>query len=499
MVETDTDKTNANTSDVKSGTGHSNGVGSCEPNTAQSQPAILQTTSGTIVPFVTNDKNIIEREEQYRPFDPEKGDVLAPSFHQLPPPYNDGGPTRADFETAITLTGYGKFHYILLGICGLVSTSEEMDVISMSFILPSAQCDLNLNTHTKGWLNCIIFVGMMVGAYFWGSLADSLGRKRVLIVISYMNAFCIVASSFSQNFELFMLFRFLNGAALGGAGPVIWSYFAEFQPKHKRGSMLSFMAAFWTLGNLLVASMAWLIIPTDIGFESTEFVYNSWRIFLVICALPSFIVAILLMYLPESPKFLLSCGRFEEALAIFRGIYVTNTGNDPSTYPVKELLIDDQLRAELEDVKKPIKNKYKRMFVDIADNSKQLFQSPILKFTIISITINFTFHIGYYGLMMWFPELFNRFDAYAESHPDVENVGVCQVTEFVVKQNQEIHHECNDHIPSTVFLESLITVSAALPANIIAVSLNYCYLESRVNQCLYFRSLEWIVWAESSS
>lgn len=147
------------------------------------------------------------------------------------------------------------------------------------------------------------------------------------------------------------------------------------------------------------------IIPTEIGFESEDFVYNSWRIFLVICAAPSFIVAVLLTYLPESPKFLLSCGRFEEALAIFRGIYVTNTGNDASTYPVKELLIDDNLRAELEGVKKPIKNKYKRMFATMADNSKQLFQSPILKFTLISITINFTFHIGYYGLMMWFPGL----------------------------------------------------------------------------------------------
>jgi len=40
---------------------------------------------------------------------------------------------------------------------------------------------------------------------------------------------------------------------LGGSGPVIWSYFAEFQPKNKRGSMLSSMAAFWTLGNLFVA------------------------------------------------------------------------------------------------------------------------------------------------------------------------------------------------------------------------------------------------------
>uniref|UniRef100_A0A8D8ZZ21 Synaptic vesicle glycoprotein 2B n=1 Tax=Cacopsylla melanoneura TaxID=428564 RepID=A0A8D8ZZ21_9HEMI len=73
-----------------------------------------------------------------------------------------------DFERAIELTGYGKFHYFLLIVCGFVSTSEEMDVISMSFILPSAQCDLELNTHTKGWLNSIIFIGMMAGAYLWG-------------------------------------------------------------------------------------------------------------------------------------------------------------------------------------------------------------------------------------------------------------------------------------------------------------------------------------------
>lgn len=121
--------------------------------------------------------------------------------------------SKADFETAIEMTGYGKFHYYLLAICGLVSTSEEMDVISMSFILPSAQCDLDLNTQTKGWLNSIIFIGMMVGAYVWGSIADTLGRRKVLIVISFMNALCIVASSFCQSYILFMIFRFLNGVA----------------------------------------------------------------------------------------------------------------------------------------------------------------------------------------------------------------------------------------------------------------------------------------------
>jgi VNT family MFS transporter (synaptic vesicle glycoprotein 2) len=141
---------------------------------------------------------------------------------------------------------------------------------------------------------------------------------------------------------------------LGGSGPVIWSYFAEFQPKKKRGSMLSFMAAFWTLGNLFVAGMycttfkklhlyfnififlglAWLVIPSNIGLYSPGFVYNSWRIYLLICSVPSFAVALLLFCLPESPKFLLSRGEEEKAMVVFKHIYSLNTGKDKDTFPV---------------------------------------------------------------------------------------------------------------------------------------------------------------------
>lgn len=68
--------------------------------------------------------------DKYKPIDPEKGDIFSiqgyPPNHP-PPAYtkdNNNGPLKADFEAAIELTGYGRFHYILLTICGLVSTSE---------------------------------------------------------------------------------------------------------------------------------------------------------------------------------------------------------------------------------------------------------------------------------------------------------------------------------------------------------------------------------------
>lgn len=217
--------------------------------------------------------------------------------------------------------------------------------------------------------------------------------------------------------------------------------------------------------------------------------------------MPSFLVAALLFYLPESPKFLIMQGRQDKALNILRAIFVTNTGKTKDYYPVKELKIDEKFMmpvivstsngstdikrtgesadtsgafCDIEAVKK--KGKYSIMFSSIADNSKELFVPPILKFTLISITINLTFHIGYYGLMvrfsficnsiylnlmkifkknyfqMWFPELFNRFDEFSRAHPG-QQASVCEVTDYVVNSGSHSQaNQCSATISSSVFL-----------------------------------------------
>lgn len=68
---------------------------------------------------------------------------------------------------------------------------------------------------------------------------------------------------------------------------------------------------------------------------------------------------------------------------------------------------------------------------------------------------------------MWFPELFNRFDEYDRHHPG-QDATVCEVTNFVVNNGSHVGL-CSDKIESGVFMESLITVAAALPSNIVAV------------------------------
>ena len=63
-----------------------------------------------------------------------------------------------------------------------------MEILCVSFILPSAECELQLTPSDKGILTAVIFVGMMFGGYLWGSLGDSIGRKYTLITSLLVNS-----------------------------------------------------------------------------------------------------------------------------------------------------------------------------------------------------------------------------------------------------------------------------------------------------------------------
>ena len=183
-----------------------------------------------------------------------------------------------DYETALARTEYGRFHYWLAVVCGWANASDAIEILCISFLLPSAECDLALTPARKGWLSAILFVGMMIGGYVWGSLGDSLGRRRVLINAMLVNAVAGLLSSFSQEFPSFLLMRFLSGVGVGGSIPVVWSYYAEFQPSSRRGAALSVLASFWMVGNLTVAGLAWAVIPSHLGWtDPGAFQYNSWR------------------------------------------------------------------------------------------------------------------------------------------------------------------------------------------------------------------------------
>ena len=75
----------------------------------------------------------------------------------------------------------------------------------------SGSYDLELNKTEEGVLDAIIFLGMMVGGYIWGSLSDLIGRRSCLISSLSFNGLFAFCSAFSPNYPSFLLFRFLSG------------------------------------------------------------------------------------------------------------------------------------------------------------------------------------------------------------------------------------------------------------------------------------------------
>lgn len=81
----------------------------------------------------------------------------------------------------------------------------------MAYILPIAECDLKLTLFNKGMLNAATYAGMITSAIIWGYLADTQGRKKILIVGYLLDAVCVFCSSLSQNFTMLVTFKFFGG------------------------------------------------------------------------------------------------------------------------------------------------------------------------------------------------------------------------------------------------------------------------------------------------
>ena len=115
------------------------------------------------------------------------------------------------YEKCLLTIGFGKFHYFLLFVCGLANASDAIEILCVSFILPSAECDLKMSTSDKGFLSSMTFVGMMFGGYIWGGISDVAGRKPVLFVALIFNGIFGTFSGLAQSFHVLLIMRFFSG------------------------------------------------------------------------------------------------------------------------------------------------------------------------------------------------------------------------------------------------------------------------------------------------
>jgi MFS transporter, VNT family, synaptic vesicle glycoprotein 2 len=233
------------------------------------------------------------------------------------------------------------------------------------------------------------------------------------------------------------------------------------------------MEMFWTLGIILLPLIAWLIIPLKIDFRITAigFTFHSWNLFVAICALPSIFIAIWLFFFPESPKFLIEIGDTEEALDVLKQIFHINTGRPCSEYPIKSLKAKEREKGENHNpqslrslsIRKP--KELKILLNEVFEQSKALCRAPHLKNTLLTCAIQFFLTASYYSLMIWFPELFYRFEEYEHENPSAD-VSVCDVSSIVLKDRSSKGF-CGDEIRAEVYWHTVILGLSCIPTSLI--------------------------------
>ncbi|XP_032850142.1 synaptic vesicle glycoprotein 2B isoform X1 [Tyto alba] len=320
------------------------------------------------------------------------------------------------YENIIEECGHGRFQWTLFFVLGLALMADGVEVFVVGFVLPSAEKDMCLSSSNKGMLGLIVYLGMMVGAVMLGGLADKLGRKKCLIISLAINAAFAFLSSFVQGYGFFLFCRLISGLGIGGSLPIVFAYFSEFLSREKRGEHLSWLCMFWMIGGIFASAMAWSIIPHyGWGFSmGTKYHFHSWRVFVLVCALPCIASLVALKFMPESPRFLLEIGKHDEAWMILKQVHDTNMrakGEPEKVFTVSYIKTPKQV-DEFIEIQSSTGTWYQRWLVRITTTFKQVWDNVLYCLTaqyrmntLMLAVVWFTMALSYYGLIVWFPDM----------------------------------------------------------------------------------------------
>jgi MFS family permease len=166
-----------------------------------------------------------------------------------------------------------------------------------------------------GLAGSIYIVGAVVGALLFGYLTDRLGRKRLFMVTLLVYLVSTVATAFSWSIPAFYLFRFFTGAGIGGEYAAVNSATEELNPARVRGRVELAINGSWWLGTALGAILSIVVLnpklfAVDLG----------WRLAFGLGAILGLCVLLIRRLLPESPRWLMTHGRQEEAEKVVKEI-----------------------------------------------------------------------------------------------------------------------------------------------------------------------------------
>jgi MFS transporter, putative metabolite:H+ symporter len=265
-----------------------------------------------------------------------------------------------------------SFHYRIFWLVGAGMFFDGYDLYVAGGVLASVlQTKFSTVPQNLQFIS-LTFVGMTLGALITGFVGDKFGRRFTYQINLLIFGLASLAAAFAQDMTQLIMCRFVQGLGLGAEIVVGYSTLTEFVPPRTRGRWLSMMAFLVVAGFPATALLGYLIIPTF-----------GWRPMFVIAAIGSLIVWYLRKNLPESPRWLESQGRTDEAEALMQTIEKEATGGKPIPAVV---------------VPAPVP------LVAMSD----LFKPPLLQRLFVGCWVLITINTLIFGFVLFLPQFFLR-------------------------------------------------------------------------------------------
>jgi MFS family permease len=212
---------------------------------------------------------------------------------------------------------WSRWHWrvvIALGVTWLLDGLEVTVVGSLGAVLQRPET-LGLTAGDVGWAGSAYIGGAVLGALYFGRLADRIGRKRLFLITLTVYLVATVLTAFTWDFASFAFCRVLTGFGIGGEYAAINSAIDELIPARVRATVnLAINGTFW-IGAALGAGLSLVLLdPRLIGAQT------GWRIAFLLGAVLGIAILLVRRNLPESPRWLLTHGRGEEAETVVERI-----------------------------------------------------------------------------------------------------------------------------------------------------------------------------------
>lgn len=223
-----------------------------------------------------------------------------------------------------------RFGYVLLlaVIAALGGFLFGYDEAVISGTVDEVKNQFGLDAMMKGWFVSSALLGAIFGVLFGGALSDYFGRKGTMITAASLFAISMAGCAFAPGFVLLVLFRIIGGMGIGVASIVCPMYISEISVARSRGMLVSLYQLAVTIGVVGAYISNYYLLHYAIsgaepgGWMQWVFVDEWWRGMLGVGIVPSLIFLVAVLFIPESPRWLVLKGRIDRAESIFEKIYL---------------------------------------------------------------------------------------------------------------------------------------------------------------------------------